>query len=386
MMIDDATLFFMLMATCLLVGMMLFLAWTRNRKEVAYLWWSAGFSVGAGGLGLISLRGGLPDQISVGLGTVLLLLGLGFCWAGARTFDHRPVVAWPVALGVLAWTAVYFVPGVQASPAARSAVVSTLIGFYSFAIAIEFWSGRREPLASRLPLAALCGLNGAVHFLRVATAWWEPQTSSTAGADLWFSMLLFQPALIMVAGGIYAIGLGRDRTETELRRSASVDSLTQVLNRGAVLEQAEAMLARARTEGSSLAVLLFDLDRFKDINDTLGHHAGDMVLQRFAKVASGCLRGSDIIGRLGGEEFAAILPGVGPASAHAVAERVRREFSRERIERDGVVIPATVSVGVVALQDHYVELDQLLSLADRALYEAKRAGRDQVRNAWALAS
>jgi diguanylate cyclase (GGDEF)-like protein len=268
----------------------------------------------------------------------------------------------------------------------RSAVVSTLIAFYSFAIALEFWSGRREPLASRVPLAALCGLNGIVHLFRVAVSWWEPASANAAGADVWFAMLLFQPALIMVAGGIYAIGIGRDRTESELRRTASVDSLTQVLNRGAVLDQAEAILARSRAEGLSLAVLLFDLDRFKDINDTLGHHAGDTVLQHFARVASGCLRGSDIIGRIGGEEFVAILPGVGPASAHAVADRVRREFARERIERGGVIIPATVSVGVVALQGHYVELDELLSLADKALYEAKRAGRDQVRNAWALAS
>src|SRR5262249_54810381 len=108
------------------------------------------------------------------------------------------------------------------------------------------------------------------------------------------------------------------------------------------------------------------------------HKAGDTVLQRFAGVAAATLRGNDYIGRVGGEEFCILVPGVTSATAIAIAERVRREFAASRIEHDGVVIPATVSAGGASLGDENRDFDQLLSAADRALYGAKRGGRDRV--------
>lgn len=381
---DAGTVFFLLIATCLLVSLMLFVAWMQNRQR-AYLWWSAGFLLLALGLVLTSARVGLPDIAATGGGSVLLLAGLGLCWAGARSFDSRPIHAWPLAIGVLAWAAIYMIPEVNSSPAARSAILSVLIAAYSFAIAYEFWIGRTEALASRLPLVVLCVINGALHLGRIMLSPFESGDSAFAG-DIWFAASMIQPALIMVAGGLYGIGLARDRTEHQLREFASIDSLTRALNRGAFLDEAERRLAAAAPLERSVALLLFDLDRFKEINDSQGHGVGDQVLAGFAASARDTLRASDLFGRIGGEEFAALLIDLDEPGARAVAERLRRAFAASSIQRQMQGTPATVSVGVVAVRAHAVTLDGLLAAADRALYEAKRSGRDQVRSALALAS
>jgi diguanylate cyclase (GGDEF)-like protein len=277
--------------------------------------------------------------------------------------------------------AIYMIPEVQRSEAAQSAVTSLLIGFYSISIGAEFWQGRDDALASRLPLAFLCGLNGFIHLARVVAAFVLPNAPAMVGTNLWVAFSLFQPALIMVAGGLYGIGLGRDRTELELRRTAEIDSLTGVLNRGALMERMQRLIAELRHEPVPVALLIFDLDRFKSINDSYGHVTGDRVLAVFGEAVKECLRGTDLVGRLGGEEFAAVLPGLETATASAVAERVRREFARRRPSHEGMTVLATVSIGVASLPARHADVDRLISLADQALYDAKRSGRDQVREA-----
>lgn len=380
---DEGTILFLLMATCLLVGLMLFVAWLTNRQR-AYLWWAAGFIVSAVGLSLTAIE--LPDIFAAGIGTLLLLLGLGLCWAGARSFDNRPIHAWPVAVGLFAWAAIYMLPAVYESQQARTAILSVLVAMYSFAIAYEFWRGRSEPLASRLPLVILCAANGGVHVVHGLLTVVLPGEGGFLSGDLWFAVAMLQPALIMVAGGLYGIGLSRDRTERTLRQQASFDSLTNVYNRGAFLERAQELLTEVRRDKGQVAILLFDLDRFKAINDNLGHTVGDKVLSVFAGAANAALRGTDLFGRIGGEEFAAMLPRLDEPGARMVAERVRSQFAAAVAALDGPPIEATVSIGVVSLPALAANLDKLLVLADRALYEAKRAGRDQVKSALALVS
>jgi diguanylate cyclase (GGDEF)-like protein len=123
---------------------------------------------------------------------------------------------------------------------------------------------------------------------------------------------------------------------------------------------------------------MFDVDHFKSINDRFGHQFGDRVLKLFAVTASENLRTSDVIGRLGGEEFAAILPDSNLESARAVAERVRGAFEATAVAVEGQQICATVSVGAAVTTDPRCELESLLSSADQALYLAKKSGRNRV--------
>lgn len=173
----------------------------------------------------------------------------------------------------------------------------------------------------------------------------------------------------------------RKLLEEELRRQARIDFLTGVNNRGHFVEQAERELHRAIRHGTPLALIMMDVDHFKRINDVHGHEAGDAVLRRLAQVCRQTLREIDVIGRLGGEEFAVLLPDTAPDAALAVAERLRGAIGDTQVAlaAGGLPLRVTVSLGVSCHHSTDDNIDVLLSLADKALYEAKQAGRDRVR-------
>ncbi len=165
--------------------------------------------------------------------------------------------------------------------------------------------------------------------------------------------------------------------ERALERLAYLDELTGLPNRRYLLRQLDVLLSRGRRHDLDLAVLMIDLDRFKALNDTRGHHAGDLALRAVAGRLRERIRREDVVGRLGGEEFAVALPDTGLDGALALAEDLRAGVA-ERPVRIGSVDAAalTVSVGVAVWEGEPVE--RLLSRSDAALYEAKEAGRDRV--------
>ena len=165
--------------------------------------------------------------------------------------------------------------------------------------------------------------------------------------------------------------------ESELHRMATRDELTGLPNRRSLIETLESELERQRRYARPLSLLLMDLDHFKAVNDQHGHPAGDTVLRFASKVMHGVLRDVDTVGRLGGEEFAAVLPETDLASAARAAERVRAAVAALKIESDDTIVQITVSVGVTTVCSGDTAKD-ILARADRALYDAKAAGRDQV--------
>ena len=161
--------------------------------------------------------------------------------------------------------------------------------------------------------------------------------------------------------------------ERELRRLATTDSLTGLANRRHFQQQAQRELSRARRYDRPLSLLMMDADRFKNINDTYGHQVGDQVLQALAEIGTQLLRDSDLMGRLGGEEFGLLLPETGPLQAFDVAERVRKAVDEADIPTDRGPVRITVSLGVAFSEGKVgLELEELLRRADRALYAAKR--------------
>jgi diguanylate cyclase (GGDEF)-like protein len=173
----------------------------------------------------------------------------------------------------------------------------------------------------------------------------------------------------------------RDRAEIALARLSVTDPLTGVLNRRGYIAHGVAAIEVARRRGERLAVITFDIDRFKPINDGYGHDAGDAVLRALAASVAAVLRSDSVFGRAGGEEFALLLPGVELDQASAVAERIRGLIRGAVPHPAGEGAVVTVSAGVAALPevgDPESALTAALSAADAALYEAKRAGRDRV--------
>jgi diguanylate cyclase (GGDEF)-like protein/PAS domain S-box-containing protein len=201
------------------------------------------------------------------------------------------------------------------------------------------------------------------------------------------------PVEIMVSKTAYGgewlhVGILRDITdrkalEHELRVQADTDGLTGLLNRRALLAALERAFELAKRHGRPLSLLTLDADHFKQVNDTHGHPAGDAVLVELARMATTCLRTSDRLGRIGGEEFAVLLPETDEAGAVRFADRLLAAIRSIRVDIDGgPTLCVTVSIGIVSMSDAATCPDDLLRAADQALYAAKTGGRDR----WAIRS
>ncbi|WP_263145872.1 sensor domain-containing diguanylate cyclase [Pseudomonas sp. RIT-PI-AD] len=182
---------------------------------------------------------------------------------------------------------------------------------------------------------------------------------------------------------LIVVGIAEDitekkRLEGELHRLATVDVLTQSSNRRHFFECAEREFDLARQNGTPLAFLLLDVDDFKKINDTFGHQVGDQVLQRIAQCGASALRRADQFGRIGGEEFAAVLPGCDAQQARQIAERLQREVQRQAFSVEGKQFSVTISQGLTGMRPGDKDLDALYSRADAGMYTAKRQGKNQV--------
>lgn len=171
----------------------------------------------------------------------------------------------------------------------------------------------------------------------------------------------------------------RKRMEDELRELATTDALTGLANRRRFIDRiAEEHARLQRSDDLQAAVLMLDLDHFKRVNDRYGHAVGDAMLVHFTDVLRGQLRRFDTAGRLGGEEFAVLLPGASPAAARSFAMRLRRAVESTPLGRNGERIAMTVSIGVAAIDADDASADSALLRADAALYQAKAAGRNRV--------
>lgn len=176
-----------------------------------------------------------------------------------------------------------------------------------------------------------------------------------------------------------ALDAERKRMEETLREMATTDALTGLPNRRHFLDRMENQLARVQRQVTrSAAVLMLDLDHFKQVNDIHGHAIGDAVLRHFATLIRDDLRKIDMVGRLGGEEFGIVLPGADPAAALSFAERLCRKVADSPLMQDGRTIPVTVSIGIAAIGAGDATADAALIRADKALYRAKESGRNRV--------
>ncbi|MHA7835580.1 MAG: GGDEF domain-containing protein [Algiphilus sp.] len=171
----------------------------------------------------------------------------------------------------------------------------------------------------------------------------------------------------------------RKEREDALYRQATRDALTGVANRGHFTEVANKEIDRAKRFSEPLSVALLDIDHFKHVNDTYGHAAGDTALKSFTAAVEGDIRAIDLMGRIGGEEFALLLPRASATAAAEMLQRTRQVVSALRVSTDdGRVFGFTVSGGVAELRDRSTNLATLLRQADAALYRAKREGRNQI--------
>jgi diguanylate cyclase (GGDEF)-like protein len=326
------------------------------------------------GVAMVTLQNRVPAVLSITLPNLLVLVGAWQFLLGTQRFLHRAptllshrlhaFLVGAVTLGVLWFTAV------MPSYGGRIVLMAAALGylFAAHAWLVLRHGGRR--FSSRLVALVLLAL-AANHAVRLGTALWLPPGDGLFDKLPQNTVYITTLPLLVLMLAIGLVLMAGDRLSDELNRLASHDALTQALSRRTVTEAFAVALAVSARQHRPVAALYMDLDHFKAVNDTFGHAAGDRLLARFAECARSVLRDSDRLGRLGGEEFVALLPDTDLAAARGVAERVRSAW-----EREPGPPRSTVSIGI-ACNTPGDTVEALLNRADAALYRAKAAGRNR---------
>jgi len=362
-----------------LLGALLVFAGLQNRSIRAPMWWGAAHVVNASGLGLLTSQGAAPDFVTNDVANALVLLGYGLTWSGARIFDGRKVHALRVLLAPAIWIGLCRLPAFAANADLGVVVVSTMLALLALLAAEELWRGCDEPLMSRWPCVIVLLAYAAVLLARVpATLLLPIFAADSLMRGLSFALLAFGTLLFTVVMAFLQLNMTKERTELKHKINSLVDPLSGVANRRAFVDGATSLLARQEFDGEPLAVLLFDLDHFKQINDRFGHAVGDAVLQTFAGTATATLGTDVLFARIGGEEFASCLPVGDLDEGYAIADRVRRNFAAAAARFGSNALLPSVSVGVTLGCDPHADIHDLLSIVDRALYRAKELGRNRV--------
>jgi diguanylate cyclase (GGDEF)-like protein len=288
---------------------------------------------------------------------------------GARLLMHHRLGNCGLALiGLLVWLAACSISPIYARAEARASVMAAIGICYTLLAVLELWRGRGDSQWRWSIMLLLLGHAASIPILiPVAGAWKHPDP---AEVDL-LTFMIFETAFVSVCGAYMLGDLVKDRISANFRRASLIDPLTGITNRRGFSEIGERLLARAQFGKEPVALVMFDLDRFKRINDRLGHAAGDEVLIAFCRLAGAQLRPTDLFARVGGEEFVALLPNTATQDAFWLAERVRAEIEAACHTVEGQVVRLTVSAGGIALE-------AFLFAADRALFRAKAAGRNRV--------
>jgi diguanylate cyclase (GGDEF)-like protein len=377
--LDVTTLF--VVATCVtgLLGVLLLVAWAKSRID-ALAWWGAAYLVGGLSVAAWSLDGRISPPIPTGIANALLFVAGGMMWNAARVFHGRPVLASALIGGAVVWLFACTFTDFAQWPAARIVLSSVIVASYTFATAVELWRERRKSLRRRWPAIFVPMLHGAIFLFPIPLASLLPADSGTVTlATGWVALFVLEMTLYAVGTAFIILVLASERTMAIHKEAAVTDELTGLLNRRGVLQAAQGLIARQAEKREAVSALMFDLDHFKAINDKFGHAIGDKALHLFATTAAVSMRTSDIVGRFGGEEFVALLPGT-IADAKVVAERVRRAFETAGVTVGGCDLNATVSIGAAAGQPG-TDIVALLAAADAALYRAKANGRNRVETA-----
>jgi diguanylate cyclase (GGDEF)-like protein len=372
--LDTHTLF--IVATCIagLLGLFLVAAWLQERSVRALAWWGAAYLMGASAVGLWGTQGVTPYiAISPEIPNALLFTSAGLIWSGARLFHGRPVLPGALFAGATLWVMAMQFPAFVQSMHLRVLLSSIVIATYAFFTALELRHERRKPLQSRWSTGFVPLFHAAMFLSPLPLSLFLPFGTS---ADGLFAFFALQTLLYVVGTAFIVVVMAKEQVATIHKTAAMTDPLSGLFNRRAFNEAAIKMMAQRGRRGQPVSVIAFDLDHFKSINDRFGHAVGDDALKLFAKTASGNMRVTDVIGRLGGEEFAAIIPG-GISDAHIVAERVRAAFQNTGVVIAGHAMNATVSIGI-AEATAPVTLEGLMERADAALYRAKSGGRNRV--------
>ena len=381
------TMLAMIIASSLMMAAsMAVVGWGRRRDGLGR--WAAALLVNAIGHLLIMLRGLIPDVLSIVVGNLMLSSVFVGMIAAVYQFQGRPV-RWPLLLAPPLLVLVFVSVFIDNFPA-RVSFVGLVIGLQAVWALLAALSHRHATVgrgqwllvAGLLLEAVVLGVRALVAISTHSEA--TNILQSSALQTLTF-LATFSVVLVSSVGFVF---MSRDRADENNRVLAALDPLTGVANRRSLIAALDRDVARAQRMREPMALMMVDIDHFKDVNDRYGHPAGDRVLCSVVNVLRQRVRAQDLVGRYGGEEFMVLLPDTGLVGAEQLARALCKAVEESRCPADGVPGPGiavTVSIGVFGGRlESGDSWDMLIAAADRALYQAKNNGRNRVEVATGL--
>jgi diguanylate cyclase (GGDEF)-like protein len=374
MFLDISTLYLVAAMVAAMLGAML-LFFGKQETIPALKWWGTAYLLGAASVALWTLASNmLGAMLSLALNAVGFV-ACGMVWNASRVFHGRKPNLPGLVLGAIAWIAAVTTLAPEAS-AMRMTIGAGIVAIYAALTATELWSERRRTVQKRWPTLVVPFMHGFVLMLPILLGDLLHPHDDAFGNSIWVTVFAVELVLYAVGTVFVIFMLVSERTVTAHRTAASIDPLTGMFNRRGFAEATSRVIEREANAGRPVTVMIFDIDHFKSINDRFGHPAGDEILKLFSAVVVNTLRISDLSGRIGGEEFAALLP-CSLEEGVVAADRVREAFESSGIVVEEGPVDTTVSIGVAG-GPAGTELEVLLAAADTALYQAKRGGRNRV--------
>jgi diguanylate cyclase (GGDEF)-like protein len=380
---DIRTALFLGAFLTLLIGTLLFIVRRHFSPllQPSLRWWILATVAHPFGFLMVGLRELVSNWWSTVLSNVLIAIAFAGFAVSLRTFNGSPqrrerLVGLVVATALLASYYTYADPNENMRIGTISVVYALLLG-----------SSARAIYRHGQPRTIITHLTGSMFLIGTAIMAWRGAIYMFVPTGIPPSAFVASPLQIAAyaAGGLLpvvsTIGyllMCTEFNQRELAKAASLDYLTGICNRRAIEDLASRSIAAARRHGMPMALMIIDVDHFKRINDEHGHQAGDVALVETVRRIRESLRSEDLVGRLGGEEFVAVMPNTDGGSALAAAERMRAAFADEPMRIGEASLPITVSIGVAVLDAQDQVYSHLLRRADRAMYAAKTAGRNKV--------
>ncbi|ADO09262.1 Cellulose synthesis regulatory protein [Pantoea vagans C9-1] len=320
---------------------------------------------------LSSLRSSGLHFLPVAVGNVLVMLAYGGLLNAFRRFCGKPIgTHW--LLGALLWALLCCFPAFYYSLPKRVLVLCIACVAYTAALIQLVWQARDTLKATFWPAQLLLWIHLLFHLARLFLDSAIPSTQPGAIGGSDFSVYVILESILFVIGLTFTIlAMVNERMQIALKHTSLHDPLTSVWNRRALFAEAEKIVARCRRQNRPFSAILFDLDHFKSINDRYGHHQGDQILIHFCEIVRGLIPAEGRFARLGGEEFAAIIP-AGARDAEAWCEAIRLAVCASQPNE----IAWSVSIGFATVTHGQQDFESLLALADAALYHAKASGRN----------
>lgn len=368
------TLFVLELVVLAFLAMLMFFAWLGGRRDLTLGYLAATMLSAVFGTLMGSLRGLHMDIVPILFGNMMLLLAYGLQWTAMRVFTGRPPHWQGVLAGPIVWLLLCLCPLFMQTLTLRIMVSGLLTMIYTLLAAREVWRGRRALLVTYWPALLLMLLHSAVYFIRLLFDRGQPfaELTTVPGASF-FALLIFETILYATGMAFTTLAMVNERAQLMYKHASLSDPLTGIANRRALIERGEQLLARCEREQAPVTLILFDLDNFKGINDSHGHHGGDRALVAFCDIATRCLQPHHIFARIGGEEFGCLLP-LPTQDAQSLAERIRCQVAAQQ----RLAHPLTVSGGIASSTQSGFNISSLLVDADHALYRAKAGGKNRI--------